>query len=88
MSGGRASMLPPWPCLGPAWHTNDPLDPHIHIDSHEQALQCLINRAVSQVELPSLIEKIFSDWKVTEIVDCLQQNDMQVFIDVIDGVHC
>ena len=65
---------------------NDLPDPSIATESHKQAWQQLINRTISQDELPSLIETIFSDRKATSMVDPLQESDAQAFIDVIDGV--
>ena len=86
MSDDGTSLPLSSPRLDPALHTNDPLDPPIHIGSHEQAWRRLIGRAVPQDELPSLIETIFSDRKTIEMVDCLQGSDTQAFIDVIDEV--
>jgi len=66
---------------------NDLPDPSIPIDSHKQAWQQLINRTIPQDELPSLIEAVFSDRKVINMVDLLQESHAQAFIDVIDGVR-
>ena len=68
-------------------YTNDPSDPSIPNDPHERAWQRLINCAVPQDELPSLIELIFSDKKTADMVDHLQGSDVQAFIDVIDEVR-
>ena len=56
--------------------------------SHEQAWKRLISCGVPRDELPPLIETIFSERKTTNIVDHLQGNDAQAFIDVIDEVRC
>ena len=63
-----------------------PPDPSIIIDSYDQAWQRLISGAVPQDELTSLIEIVLSSEKATDVVDCLQGNDVQTFIDVIDAV--
>jgi hypothetical protein len=63
-----------------------PPDPSIIIDSYDQAWQRLINGAVPQDELASLIETLFPSEKATDAVDGLQGNDVQAFIDVIDAV--
>lgn len=47
----------------------------------------MISHAVPQGELPSLIEAIFSDEETINMVECLQGNDAQAFIDVIDEVR-
>lgn len=69
---------------------NDPPDPSIpSINSYEQAWQRLIDLiscAIPRDELPSLIETIFSDEKITNMIDCLLGVSAQAFIDVIDGV--
>ena len=49
--------------------------------------QWLFSPTVPQDELPSLIETIFSDEKMTKMIDNLQESDAQAFIDVIDGVR-
>ena len=64
-----------------------PPDPPIILDSYNQAWQRLISGAVPQDELASLIETIFSNEKVTDMVDRLQGSDVQTFIDVIDAVR-
>jgi hypothetical protein len=64
-----------------------PPDTPIVLDSHDQALQLLISRTVPQNELASLIETIFSNKKVTDVVDCLRGGEVQTFIDVIDEVR-
>ena len=61
-----------------------PPDPSV-LDSDDQALQHLINRTVPQGELASLIETIFSNKKVADVVDYFR-GDAQTFIDVIDEV--
>ena len=72
-------------CLGPAPDMDHPPDPSA-LDPDDQALQHLINRAVPQSELASLIETIFSNKKVADVVDYFQGADAQTFIDVIDEV--
>jgi len=61
--------------------------PSTSIDAHEQAWQYLTNRAVPQHEFPSLIKKIFSSRKTTDMVRRLQADDAQAFVDVIDKVR-
>jgi hypothetical protein len=63
-----------------------PPDPSTSIDSYDQAWQRLISGAVPQDELASLIETIFSSEKATDVADSLKGNDVQTFIDVLDGV--
>ena len=86
MGDGDASFPLPPHGLSLASHTNHPPDLSVVLDSHEQALQRLISRAVPQDKLPSLIETIFSDSDVTKVVDRLQENNAQDFIDIIDDV--
>jgi len=59
--------------------------PSLVLDS-ERALQCLISGAISQDELPSLIEMVFSDEKATNMVSSLQGSGVQTLIDGIDEV--
>ena len=66
---------------------NPPPDLSTVPDSHDQTLQRLVSRAVSQNELASLVETVFSNKKVTDTVDRLQGSDIQTFIDVIDEVR-
>jgi hypothetical protein len=73
------------PCSNPAPDTDLPPDPST-LDPDDQALQRLISGTVPQSELASLIETIFSNKKVTDIVHRLQGSDFQTFIDVIDEV--
>ena len=61
-------------------------DPSIILDPYDQARQRLISGTVPQDELPSIIETIFSDEKAANMVDCLQENDIQTFIDALDVV--
>ena len=73
------------------WRISDmnpvpPPDLSIALDPYDQAWQRLISGAVSQDELASLLETIFSSKKVAGMVDCLQGDDVQTFIDVIDAV--
>ena len=75
------------PCIDSALDTDLPPDPPIVLGPHNQALQRLISCTVPQGERASLIETIFSDKKVTDLVDCLRSSDVQTFIDVIDEVR-
>jgi hypothetical protein len=61
-------------------------DPSVTPDSYAQAWQRLINGAVPQDEFASLIGTILSNEKAINMVDRLQGNDVQAFIDVIDTV--
>jgi hypothetical protein len=63
-----------------------PSDPSITLDPYDQAWQRLISGVVPQDELAFLIDTIFSNEKVANMVDGLQGNDIQTFIDVIDTV--
>ena len=63
-----------------------PHDPFIIINSYNQAWQRLVSGTVPQDELASLIEMIFSSKKTTDMVDRLQGDDAQTFIDMIDTV--
>ena len=56
------------------------------LDSGKQALQHLINRTAPGGELVSLIEKIFSSGKTSDIVGCLGGSDAQTLIDLMDEV--
>ena len=84
-------MTAPFPLLLPhldsAPHTGHSPKSPITISPREQAWQRLISNAVAQDELPSLIDTIFLDKKITDIVDYLQESDAQAFVDVIDGVR-
>jgi len=53
-----------------------------------RVLQRLISGTFPQDELASLIEKIFSSRQTIDLVDCLQESDVQAFIDVIHEVCC
>ena len=75
------SPLPPLP--GNTNHVSEPL---LIPDSNGRALQRLVSRDVPQDELPSVIETIISNVKAADIVGCLQENDAQTFIDVMDEV--
>ena len=63
-----------------------PSNPSITVDPYDQAWQRLVSGVVPQDELPSLIETIFSNEKVTGMADRLQGSDVQTCIDVIDLV--
>jgi hypothetical protein len=63
-----------------------PPNPYIVIDSYDQAWQRLISGAAPQDELASLVETVFSNEKVTDMVDLLQGNDVQTCINIIDAV--
>jgi hypothetical protein len=64
-----------------------PPDSSVVLDSHNQALQRLISRAVPQNELASLIKTVFSDKKVTDLLGRLRGSEVQAFIDAIDKVR-
>ena len=49
-------------------------------------LQHLINSAVSEGRLVALIEAIFSNGRVSDIVECVKRSDAQTFVDVLDEV--
>jgi hypothetical protein len=74
------------PRFYPALDVDPSTDPPIVLDPDDQSLQRLISRTVPRSELASLIETIFSNKKVADLVDCLQSSDVQAFIDVIDEV--
>ena len=59
--------------------------PSLVLDSGEQPLRRLIGCAVPD-ELPSLIDAVFSDGRVSDIVGCLRRNDVRTFIDTMDEV--
>jgi hypothetical protein len=61
-------------------------DPSVTLESYAQAWQRLISGAVPQDEIASLIGTILSNEKAINVVDRLQGNDVQTFIDVIDAV--
>ena len=46
----------------------------------------LVSGAVPQIEIPSVIETIVTNTKAAAIVETLQGNDAQTFIDVVDAV--
>ena len=52
----------------------------------DQGWKRLINDAVPQNELASLVETVFSKENITDLVDLLQGEHVQIFIDVIDTV--
>ena len=54
------------------------------LDSDKQALHRLVCRAVPQDEIFSVIETVVSNVKAADIVEYLQENDAQTFIDIID----
>ena len=64
--------------------TNHPPEPPLILDSNKRALQRLLSRDVPQHELPSVIETVVSNLKAADIVECLQEDDAQAFIDTID----
>ena len=49
-------------------------------------LQLLINRAAPERRLVALIEAIFSNGRVSDIVECVKRSDAQTFVDVLDEV--
>jgi len=48
----------------------------------------LISGALSEGELASLIETIFSNRNAIDLAGCLQGSDVQTFVDVVDEVRC
>ena len=70
--------------LDPTPRTNYFPDPSIATDSHKQAWQRLISHTIPHDELPSLIEAIFSDREAVKSGECLQENDAQAFINILD----
>lgn len=76
--GGSGFSLPL-----PPRDTNNPSDPPLVSESCRRALQRLVNRAVPQDELPSVIETIVSSVKAANVVECLEGGDAQSFIDAI-----
>ena len=65
-----------------------PPDTPLVLNSDKRALlRRLISRAVPEGELVSLIEAIFSGEKVSDIVRCVEKNEAQTFINVIDEVR-
>ena len=58
--------------------------PPLVLGSVKRALQRLVSRDVPHDELPSVIETVISNVKAVDIVECLQGNDAQTFIDVLD----
>ena len=62
--------------------------PSLVLGSGKQALlQRLIDRAVAEGGLVSVIEAIFSNEKVSDIVEWLRRDDVQTFVDVVDEVR-
>ena len=55
--------------------------------SPDQSWQRLISNTVPQDELASLAEAVFSGENVADLVDSLQREHVQTFIDVIDTVQ-
>lgn len=66
----------------------DPVPPPVTStpDSYGQALRRLISGAVPQDDLVPLIETIFSDERVADMVDSLRGDEVQTLVDVIDVV--
>ena len=62
-------------------------DPSTVLDPHNQAFQRLIDPAVPQSEVASLVEIVFSNRKVADLARHLRGSEAQVFIDVIDEVR-
>ena len=79
------SGLPPLPL--PQGDTNHDSESPLILASGKQALQRLVTDTVPRDELPCLIETIVTNMKATEIIQCLQGCDAQMFIDMIDQVH-
>jgi len=74
---GPPSPLPPR-------DTNHPSGPPLISDSDRRALRRLVDRAVPQDELISVIGTIVSNVKAANIVTELKGNDAQTFADIID----
>ena len=55
--------------------------------SPDKTWQRLISNAVPQDELASLVETVFSKKKIANLVDSLQGEHVQTFIDIIDTVR-
>ena len=66
--------------------TGQSSEPSHTLDSGEQALLRLISGALPQDEQALIIESVFSSQKVTNMVNDLQEQDAQTFIDVIHEV--
>ena len=64
--------------------TNRLSEPPPVLDRDKQALGRLLSRAVSQDELPSVIETIISNAKAADIAGSFRGSDAQTFIDIID----
>lgn len=71
----------------PGRDTNPPSDTPTVPDSYTQAWQRLISHAAPQDELVSLLEIVFSSGKITELIDGLQGEHTQTFINVMDAVR-
>ena len=63
-----------------------PFDTPAAPDSCTRALQRLVSHAAPQDEFLSLLEVVFSSGEITEIIEGLQGEHIQTFIDVIDVV--
>ena len=62
--------------------------PSLVLSSGKQALlQRLINCATPEGGLVSIIEAIFSNEKVSDIVEWLRRDNAQTFVDVVDEVR-
>ena len=57
------------------------------LDSHDQAWQRLIISAIPEDELASLLEKVFSNQNIADMVDRIQEKHVQTLIDTIDIVR-
>lgn len=64
--------------------TNHQSETPLVADADRRALERLVSRVIPQGELPSVIETIISNMKAANIVESLQGNDAQTYIDVID----
>ena len=80
--GSSGGGDPPLPLL--TGDPNHPSKPTLISDSDKHALQRLVDPAVPQAELLSVIETIVSNVKAADIVKHLQLSDAQAFVNVID----
>ena len=64
-------------------------EPSHVFDYGRRALRCLTSGAIPEDQLISTIEVIFSSGKVSDIVQCVEGNGAQMFIDIMNKVcHC
>ena len=82
----ESSAPTPPPC-DPARDIGPLSNAPVILDSHNQAWQRLINSAVPKDELALLLEKVFSNQSIADMVDRLQEKHIQTLIDTIDTVR-